>query len=79
MNELIGERENYCNGYAQIWNEREVFLNRSNDCRLKHVSPSAVYQHNTDKQWGHRSIWNLLDYPASVFPVTTVDLIKILC
>jgi Asp-tRNA(Asn)/Glu-tRNA(Gln) amidotransferase A subunit family amidase len=76
MNELIGERDNYRNRYAQIWNEREVFFNCSIDCLLTPVGPSAAPQHNTAKWWGYTSIWNLLDYPAAVFPVRTVDLIK---
>jgi Asp-tRNA(Asn)/Glu-tRNA(Gln) amidotransferase A subunit family amidase len=25
------------------------------------------------RYWGYSSIWNLLDYPAAVFPVTKVD------
>lgn len=27
----------------------------------------------TTRYWGYTSIWNLLDYPAAVFPVTSVD------
>ncbi|CAF3911622.1 unnamed protein product, partial [Rotaria sp. Silwood1] len=76
MNELISERENYRKLYGQIWNEREVFLNTSIDCLLAPVGPSAAPQHGTAKWWGYTSIWNLLDYPAAVFPVTTVDLVK---
>jgi Asp-tRNA(Asn)/Glu-tRNA(Gln) amidotransferase A subunit family amidase len=76
MNELIGEREKYRQHYAQIWNEREVFFDCSIDCLLTPVGPSAAPQHNTAKWWGYTSIWNLLDYPAAVFPVTTVDPIK---
>ncbi|CAF2100723.1 unnamed protein product [Rotaria magnacalcarata] len=76
MNELITERENYRNRYARIWNEREMSLNCSIDCLLTPVGPSAAPQHGTAKWWGYTSIWNLLDYPAAVFPVTTVDLMK---
>ncbi|CAF1229066.1 unnamed protein product [Adineta steineri] len=76
MNELISERENYRNQYAKIWNEREEALNCSIDCLLTPVGPSAAPQHGTAKWWGYTSIWNLLDYPAAVFPVTTVDLVK---
>lgn len=76
MNELISERENYRLRYAQTWNEREALINGSIDCLLTPVGPSAAPRHNTAKWWGYTSIWNLLDYPAAVFPVTTVDLIK---
>ncbi|CAF0864129.1 unnamed protein product [Rotaria sordida] len=76
MNELIVERENYRNRYAHIWNERETSLNCSIDCILTPVGPSAAPKHGTAKWWGYTSIWNLLDYPAAVFPVTTVDLVK---
>ncbi|CAF1313508.1 unnamed protein product [Rotaria sordida] len=76
MNELILEREHYRTLYAQIWNEREVFFNSSIDCLLAPVGPSAAPLHGTAKWWGYTSIWNLLDYPAAIFPVTTVDLVK---
>ncbi|CAF1142525.1 unnamed protein product [Adineta steineri] len=76
MNELISERETYRTQYAKIWNEREKSLNCSIDCLLTPVGPSAAPQHGTAKWWGYTSIWNLLDYPAAVFPVTTVDLVK---
>ncbi|CAF1200860.1 unnamed protein product [Rotaria sp. Silwood1] len=76
MNELIVQRENYRQRYAHIWNEREASLNSSIDCLLTPVGPSAAPQHGTAKWWGYTSTWNLLDYPAAVFPVTTVDLVK---
>lgn len=76
MNELICQRENYRTQYAHIWNERESLFNCSIDCILAPVGPSAAPLHNTAKWWGYTSVWNLLDYPAVVFPVTTVDLIK---
>ena len=76
MNELIVERENYRNRYARVWNEREVFFNCTIDCLLAPAGPSAAPQHGTAKWWGYTSVWNLLDYPAAVFPVTTVNLVK---
>ncbi|CAF1089522.1 unnamed protein product [Adineta steineri] len=76
MNGLISERETYRTQYAKIWNEREKSLNCSIDCLLTPVGPSAAPQHGTAKWWGYTSIWNLLDYPAAVFPVTTVDLVR---
>lgn len=33
----------------------------------------AASPHEMSRYWGYSSIWNLLDYPAAVFPVTKVD------
>ncbi|CAF0935664.1 unnamed protein product [Adineta ricciae] len=76
MNELVSNRENYRTQYAQIWNERETSLHCSIDCLLTPAAPSAASLHGTSKWWGYTSVWNLLDYPAVIFPVTTVDLEK---
>ncbi|CAF1690054.1 unnamed protein product [Adineta ricciae] len=76
MNELISARETYRNQYARTWNEREASFECTIDCLLTPVSPSAAPLHGTAKWWGYTSVWNLLDYPAAVFPVTTVDLVK---
>jgi amidase len=35
--------------------------------------PGAAPPIGTTKYWGYTSIWNLLDYPAAVFPATRVD------
>ena len=32
------------------------------------VGPGPAPQHHTSKYWGYTSAWNLLDYPAAVFP-----------
>ena len=76
MDKLISQREHFRQQYARCWNEREAALTSSIDCLLTPVGPSAAPQHGTAKWWGYTSIWNLLDYPAVVFPVTTVDPIK---
>ncbi|CAF0779287.1 unnamed protein product [Adineta ricciae] len=76
MNELISARETYRNQYARTWNEREASFDCTIDCLLTPVGPSAAPLHGTAKWWGYTSVWNLLDYPAAVFPVTTVDLVK---
>ena len=36
--------------------------------------PTPAPLHDTSRYWGYTSIWNLLDYPGVVFPVTKVDL-----
>lgn len=33
----------------------------------------AAPPHEQSRYWGYTAHWNLLDYPAAVFPVTTVD------
>ncbi len=33
----------------------------------------AASPHEKSRYWGYTSQWNLLDYPAAVFPVTKVD------
>ncbi|KAE8414835.1 hypothetical protein BDV36DRAFT_298671 [Aspergillus pseudocaelatus] len=35
--------------------------------------PNTCSTTDTSRYWGHTSVWNLLDYPAIVFPVTKVD------
>ncbi|UJR07827.1 hypothetical protein I4U23_012110 [Adineta vaga] len=76
MNQLISEREGYRTRYAQVWNEREAYCQCMIDCLLTPAAPSVAALHGTSKWWGYTSVWNLLDYPAVIFPVTTVDLVK---
>jgi amidase len=46
------------------------------DVILCPVGPSAAPKIDTAKWWGYTSQWNLLDYPALVFPVDKVDVGK---
>lgn len=43
------------------------------DLILCPAGPLPAPAHDTSKYWGYTSIWNLLDYPAIVFPVTKVN------
>ncbi|EXJ95962.1 hypothetical protein A1O1_01087 [Capronia coronata CBS 617.96] len=43
------------------------------DVILCPVGPGAAPPLNHARYWGYTSQWNLLDYPAMVFPVTQVD------
>jgi amidase len=61
------EREAYRKEYALHWNRQDV------DAVLCPVGPSVAPKHGTAKYWGYTSQWNLLDYPAAVFPVCKVD------
>lgn len=57
------EREAYRKEYAKIWNDTAV------DAILCPVGPGLAPKHESAKYWGYTSQWNLLDYPAIVFPV----------
>ena len=46
------------------------------DVILSPVGPGAAPKIDTAKWWGYTSQWNLLDYPALVFPVDRVDVVK---
>lgn len=43
------------------------------DVILAPSSPTPAPQLHTSRYWGYTSLWNLLDYPAMVFPVTKID------
>jgi amidase len=73
------EREAYRKEYAKVWNETATGRNEHGelegvaDVILCPVGPGVAPAHNTAKYWGYTSQWNLLDYPAVVFPVSKVD------
>lgn len=61
------EREAFRTEYGRLWKKRDV------DAVLCPVSPGVAAKHGTSKYWGYAAVWNLLDYPAAVFPVGKVD------
>jgi len=73
------EREAYRKEYAKVWNDTATGQNETGDLEgmvdviLCPVGPGVAPAHNTSKYWGYTSQWNLLDYPAVVFPVSKVD------
>ena len=74
------EREVYRQEYADLWNSTATSRNKETgelegmvDVILCPVGPGVATRHNTAKYWAYTSQWNLLDYPALVFPVTKVD------
>jgi Asp-tRNA(Asn)/Glu-tRNA(Gln) amidotransferase A subunit family amidase len=73
------EREAYRKEYAKVWNDTAVGKDERGhpegmvDVILCPVGPGVAPAHNTAKYWGYTSLWNLLDYPAAVFPVGRVD------
>jgi amidase len=74
------EREAYRAEYAKLWNDTATGQNSETgelegvvDVILCPVGPGVAPLHNTARYWGYTSQWNLLDYPALVFPVSKVD------
>jgi amidase len=72
------EREAYRKEYAKIWNDtgkqtENGELEGAIDVILCPVGPGVAPKHDTARYWGYTSQWNLLDYPALVFPVSRVD------
>ncbi|KAF2837041.1 putative fatty-acid amide hydrolase [Patellaria atrata CBS 101060] len=66
---LTVRREQYKAAYAKIWNDTgkdgDVV-----DVILCPVGPGAAPPLDCSRYWGYTSQWNLLDYPALVFPIT---------
>ncbi|KAI2773959.1 amidase [Daldinia loculata] len=62
--DAVSEREAYRTAYANLWNAHPV------DVILSPAGPSVASKHGTGRYWGYTSQWNLLDYPAIVFPTT---------
>lgn len=69
------KREKYRLEYAKLWNETASADDPDSavDVILCPVGPGAAPPLNHARYWGYTSQWNLLDYPALVFPVTKVD------
>ncbi len=72
-------REAYKSAYAQKWNETATGTNASGepegavDVILCPAGPGAAPPLDHARYWGYTSQWNILDYPALVFPVTRAD------
>lgn len=69
------EKQKYRKEYLKHWLQ---FNNKNGDqpmdALIAPVFPGPPCKHRTAKYWGYTAQWNLLDYPALVFPVTKVDL-----
>ncbi|KAL1970451.1 hypothetical protein VTN77DRAFT_4095 [Rasamsonia byssochlamydoides] len=76
--DLVAKNEEYKRAYAKLWNETATGVDADDhptgmvDVILCPVGPGAAPPLNQAKYWGYTSQWNLLDYPAAVFPVTQV-------
>ncbi|KIL86925.1 hypothetical protein FAVG1_09478 [Fusarium avenaceum] len=74
--ELCIKRDNYRAAYAKAWSYTANDGGREVDVIICPPFPGAAAPHDQSRYWGYTSHWNLLDYPAAVFPVTKVDPLK---
>ncbi|KAI4160407.1 MAG: hypothetical protein LQ342_005731 [Letrouitia transgressa] len=72
-------RESYRRAYAKVWNDTATRVGNSGelegmvDVILAPVGPGVAPPLDHARYWGYTSQWNLLDYPALVFPVSRVN------
>lgn len=71
-------RDAYRDAYVALWNSTAASVSVSTsepdedsmvDCILCPAGPSAAPKLDTARYWGYTAQWNLLDYPAVIFPV----------
>lgn len=67
------ERDAYRTSYARHWSSTGAEDGQEVDVILCPPSFGAATPHEQSRYWGYTAIWNLLDYPGVVFPVTKVD------
>ncbi|KAI4169070.1 MAG: hypothetical protein LQ343_005933 [Gyalolechia ehrenbergii] len=79
LQDLIKRKERYRLEYASRWNKTAT-TNADNgrseqmvDVILCPAGPGPAPFLNCSRYWGYTSQWNLLDYPALVFPVAKFD------
>ena len=65
------EREAFRAKIGTHWNatSARTSTGRSVDAVLSPVAPTLAPPHDTTRWWGYTSYWNLMDYPAAVFPL----------
>ncbi|KAK2880069.1 hypothetical protein FQN49_000583 [Arthroderma sp. PD_2] len=66
---LMRQRESYRFDYLTEWNKLEPNM----DVILCPAHANVAPVLSTSRYWGYTSIWNILDYPAIVFPVTRIN------
>ena len=81
--DLTLKREEYRSAYAKVWNETGDMDGNSSgdggkaarpvDVILCPAGPGVATPLGNAKYWCYLSQWNLLDYPALIFPVSKVD------
>ena len=73
--EWTARREAFRAKYAERWNATGTSGAKADtiDVILCPAGPGAAPPLDCARYWNYTSLWNLLDWPALVFPVTTVD------
>ncbi|KAG2366570.1 general amidase [Suillus spraguei] len=68
-------RQNIRKEYLDHWNTTasETGTGRPVDAIICPVAPFAALPHGKNRYADYTTVWNSLDYPAAIFPVTTVD------
>jgi Asp-tRNA(Asn)/Glu-tRNA(Gln) amidotransferase A subunit family amidase len=66
------ERDVYRLKYAELWNDTAKDGDGPVDVILCPAAPGTAAKLNTSRYWGYTAQWNLLDYPAVVFPTGDV-------
>lgn len=69
---LLIRRNQYKTDYALHWLSLEKQYGCKIDAILCPAAPGPAPKLGTSKYWSYTSVWNLLDYPGVVFPVTSV-------
>ncbi|KAF8548986.1 amidase [Imleria badia] len=60
--EMHYKRDSFRHAYLQQWRKQNI------DVLLCPAYPGVAARHNTARYWAYTAMWNLLDYPAAVFP-----------
>lgn len=71
--QLKAQRNDYRQQYNDYWLATGDADGHPVDAIISPVAPGAAYPHEKANYWLYTSQWNLLEYPGSSFPVTTVD------
>ncbi|KAG2159900.1 general amidase [Suillus bovinus] len=68
-------RQNIRKEYIDHWNATasETGTGRAVDAIICPAAPFAATPHGKNRDANYTTVWNALDYPAAIFPVTTVD------
>lgn len=68
-------RQNIRKEYLDHWNATasETGTGRPIDAIICPAAPFAAPPHGKNRYANYTTVWNSLDYPAAIFPVTTVD------
>ncbi|KAG2366573.1 general amidase [Suillus spraguei] len=68
-------RQNIRKEYLDHWNATasETGTGRPVDAIICPAAPFAAPPHGKNRYANYTTVWNSLDYPAAIFPVTTVD------